>query len=365
MNKKRPPTLKQIAELSGFSPASVSMILNGRGGASFSEETVRLVHEAAARLGYEKRPSAGKRVLGDHAIAVVCPNTSNPYYSTLLQAVEQAAWEKDYRVISLNTYRSPEMEERVLEFLGGAEVGGIIFAMPPQHPRALEMLNERLPVVVVGDRSSSLMIDTVEMDNYGAGVLIAKHLLGLGHRRAVFVSTPFKSNSVRLRRLEGIVDAYRKDCPDGSVSVKTRDIQPEEELRDLFIEHRVGYELALEALEDRAATAFIAVNDMVAYGVIDALVSAGLSIPGDISVCGFDNVFPSRLSPISLTSVDNCIVDKAHNAFAMILGRISGVKANESAPTVITRVEYPPRLIVRESTGSAAAQRLDGKPNGC
>jgi LacI family transcriptional regulator len=90
---------------------------------------------------------------------------------------------------------------------------------------------------------------------------------------------------------------------------------------------------------------------------MDAIIAAGLTVPGDYSVCGFDNVFPSRLSPIGLTTVDNYIVDKGHNAFAMLLGRIEGGKEAEGSPKVITRVEFPPRLIVRASTAQAGARR--------
>ncbi|MFA6366850.1 MAG: LacI family DNA-binding transcriptional regulator, partial [Candidatus Hydrogenedentales bacterium] len=138
MDKKSNPTLRQVAELSGFSQASVSMILNKRSDVSFSEETVRQVLDAAKKLGYEK--SAGlsrkKRLAGKNIIAVFCPNISNPYYSTLVQAIEQSAWEKDFQVMIINTYRSPDVEAKNLSILQEAEIAGLIFTMPPQVPRA-------------------------------------------------------------------------------------------------------------------------------------------------------------------------------------------------------------------------------------
>jgi len=353
MDKKPTPTLKQIAEMTGFSQASISMILNKRPDVSFSEETVRAVTAAAERLGYAKTPSpANKKPLsGKRAIAVFCPNITNPYYAVLVQAIEQSALEQNYQILTINTYRSPDIETRSLAVALEAGVAGIIFAMLPQCPAALEKAAATIPTVLISDKGSPLKIDTVEMDNYRAGILIAKHLLELGHTRIAYVSTTLDpANSMRIRRLQGLEDTFRELCPEGKIVVHARTVTPAEELQDLYIEHRVGHSLAEECLSADDVTAFVAVNDMVAYGVIDAIVEAGLRVPEDYSVCGFDNIFSSRLSPISLTTVDNYIFEKGHNAFGMLFGRIGGAKGKGEAPEVITRVEYPPRLIARGST---------------
>ncbi|MBU0928620.1 MAG: LacI family transcriptional regulator [Spirochaetes bacterium] len=357
MAKNQNPTLKQIAEITGFSQSSVSMILNGRKEVSFSEDTVRLVQSAAERLGYAKKSDADRRArdFGGRLVAVVCPNISNPYYSTLVQSIEQAAAHADYSVITLNTYRSAELEARHLALLGGAGIAGIIFTIAPRPSIALDSILGIVPAVVIGDKGGPLSLDTVEMDNYSASVLLARHLIGLGHRHIAYISTTLDSiNGIRLRRLRGLEDTFGSECPGGSILVRSRDVSPEEELKDLFIEHQVGYELMKECLAERGsedpATAIVAVNDMVAYGAIDAIVEAGLSIPADYSVCGFDNIFPSRLSPISLTTVDNYIVDKGRNAFSMLLARIGGNRG-DPGPDIITRVEFTPRLVIRGSTG--------------
>jgi len=353
MTKKTNPTLKQISELSGFSQASVSMILNKRSNVSFSEDTIRLVRSAAEKLGYVKSNTASRRrqFSGQNLIAVLCPNISNPYYATLVQSIEQAAAEKDFQIMTMNTYRSAEIETRDLMMLQNADVAGIIFSMPPLVLQSLEKMKDSIPAVMIGDRGCSFNIDTVEMDNYGAGALMARHLLDLGHKHITYVSTTLDAiNSMRMRRLKGLEETFKAACPEGTVSVRSRGITPGVELNDLFIEHHVGYELAKESFGDGRTTAFVAVNDMVAYGVIDAITSENLSIPGDYSVCGFDNIFPSRLTPISLTTVDNYIVEKGHNAFNMLFSRIRGAKDSASTPNIITRVEYPPRLIIRGST---------------
>lgn len=368
-DKKQKTTLKQVAELSGFSPASVSMILNNRLDVSFSEDTVRRVKEAADKLGYSRKAEAQgrQRSLGAKLIAVLCPNISNPYYSTLVQSIEQAAWEKGFRILVFDTYRSASVEDQVLELLECADIGGLIFTILPQPTEHFARATRGLPTVVIGDKGSALSVDMVEMDNFSAGVLIARHLIELGHERIAYISTTLDEvNSVRLKRLQGIQETFRSLCPQGRVLVRSRSIQPEEELNDLHIEHRVGHELAKECLAAskvpgsafEALSAFVAVNDMVAYGVIDAIREEGLSVPEDFSVCGIDNIFPSSLNPIALTTVDNYIVNKGHNAFSMLYAKIMGARAElagreEGKPEVITRIEYPPRLIVRASTGRA------------
>lgn len=355
--KKSNPTLRQIAEQTGFSQASVSMILSGRDDVSFSEETVRVVKDAADRLGYHRKrlvASSNKR-FGKGLIAVFCPNISNPYYSTLLQAIEQSAWAAGFQVFALNTYRSAEAEARYLELIETAAVSGAIFTMRPLNAQSFERTTSRIPTVVIGEKGGDYPIDAVEMDNYGAAVLVARHLIELGHERIAYLSTTLDAvNVIRTQRLRGLEETYASYAPKGSVSIRSRDITPSVELADLFVEHRVGYELAKECLEREEATAFVGVNDMVAYGIMDAIYDAGFSIPRDYSVCGFDNVFPSRLAAIGLTSVDNYIVEKGRNAFAMLserMARPGSSDADGPMPTTITRVEYPPRLIIRGSTG--------------
>ncbi len=360
MKRKTNPTLKQIAELSGFSQASVSMILNQKSSAPFSQETIRLVLETAEKLGYSKPSGASPmaQLSGKNIIAVLCPNISNPYYSTLVQAIEQAAFQKNFQIVTLNTYRSPEIEARDLSVLQESRIAGIIFAMPSQAPEALEKVSKRIPVVLIGDKGSALNIDTVEMDNYGAGVLIARHLIGLGHTHIAYISTTLDAaNNMRIRRLKGVEETFAAECPGSSVRVISRGIVPSEELNDLFIEHHLGFEFAKEGMKDTRITAFVGVNDMVAYGIIDALTTEKCRIPEDYSVCGFDNIFPSRLSPISLTTVDNFIVEKGHNAFSILYSRMSGITDAQLAPHTITRVEYSPRLIVRGSTSRTKASR--------
>lgn len=354
MSVRTKVTLAKVSKASGFSPATVSMILNGRPDVSFSAETIRKVRETAEALGYvavsRKRSSLFER----KTVLIVCPNVLNPYYSTLVQAIQQSASEHACDTLVCATYRDPENEERILNTAATSDFAGVVFTMMPQLTELVERVDRRIPVVVIGDRNTSLNVDTVEMNNYSAGVIIARHLIELGHKHIAYISTTLnEANSARVRRLEGVRAAFLEACPDGSVLVQARDVTPEEERNNISIEHTVGFELAKDCLGTPRITAFMAVNDMVAYGVLDAIRAAGHRIPEDYSVCGFDNVFPSQ--SLGLTTVEHYIVDKGRNAFEILHAKLSG----ETSGLNITRVEFRHHLIARTSTAAPGKRHLE------
>lgn len=357
MSPRTRVTLTDISRQSGYSPATVSMILSGRTDVSFSADTVRKVRETAEALGYaptaKKRPSLFDR----KTVLIVCPNVLNPYYSTIVQAIQQATADKDCDTLVYTTYRDAENEIRILNAVAGSDLAGVVFTMMPQSTELVERVNRLVPVVVIGDRNTSLNVDTVEMNNYSAGAIIAHYMIGLGHKHIAYISTTLnEANSARVRRLEGVRDTYRDECPEGSVIVRSREVTPKEERDNISIEHAVGFELTRKCLGERRITAFVAVNDMVAYGVLDAIRAEGRRVPEDYSVCGFDNIFPSQFLPVGLTTVEHYIADKGRNAFEILHSKMSG----ESSDRNITRVEFKHHLIVRDSTAAPRGEEKTG-----
>lgn len=352
-------TLADVAQAAEVSPATVSMILNGREGVSFAEDTVKTVLAAAAKLNYtggrRGRVPPGSRPV----ILIAVPNVTNPYYATIIQAIQQAAEKKNYATCVSATYRSLENELAALQLARSTGMAGIIFAMLAHPDAILARAGRKMPLVVMGDRRVGLNVDTVELNNYDAGSLIAQHMCELGHKHMAYISTSLDTcNPIRVQRLKGLQDTLARLCPEGRLVVKSRDISPETELENLLIEHTVGYELARGCFDDKKITAFVAVNDMVAYGVMDAVIEAGLSIPDDYSVCGFDNLWPSHFARVSLTTIEHYINDKGHNALDLLHARISGQLSNRN----ITRVEVSHKLIARASTG--APRRSWAGPSG-
>lgn len=353
--KDSKPTIQDIAKLANVSQSTVSMILNQRSDVSFSPQTIHEVFHAAEQLGYVKKsmPSAYQHLFSG-TIAVVCPSITNPYYSDMIQSIEQTAAEKGYRLMIFVTYRDPQRESRFLDLVHAASMAGIIFTIQPQNPEKVMEISKTIPAAVISDHTEQISLDTVELNNYMAGCLIARHILGLGHRHIAFVSTALDQfNTARTRRLDGLRDTFRKECPEGTVLVKERRVPPREDLDHLHIEHDVGYELTKGCLQNPELTAFVGVNDMVAYGVCDAVLAAGFRIPEDYSVCGFDNLLASHLLPVSLTSVEHYTAEKGHNVFEMLYSKMKQMNDVSEASEKITRVEYQPKLIVRGSTGPA------------
>ncbi len=353
---RRGPTTSDIAKLAGVSQSAVSIILNHSEDAHFSPDTVRKVLNAAEELGYKKRPRAARSALAvpKDTLLILCPVLSNSYYASLVQSVEQEASAKGYFTISCNTYRDIRRERAILSRLAGSGLCGIVFTFVPQSCELVEEINRTIPVVVIGDRNTSISVDTVEMDSVRSGTLVAEHLIKLGHRNIAFVSTTLnEQNAVRLNRLEGIRKVFRESCPGGSVTVLSENVTSEEDLQDMTVEQNIGFRLTNGMLESRQnITAVVAVNDMVAYGAATAILQAGFSVPRDYSVCGFDNNFPSQLPQILLTTVEHFIREKGHNAVNILDRRI---RSGEVQAESITRVEYQPRLIVRKSTAKPRA----------
>ena len=224
--KEKRPTATDVARLAGVSQATVSMILNNRSGVSFSEETINRVKTAAEQLGYirEKKQNISNP-LGKKTIMVFCPTIANPYYTSLVQSIEQGAVAKGYNVLVYNTYRDPEHERSGLDALMDINPDGIIFTIAPQLQSLVEEINKKIPVVVITDRTETLKMDAVELNNYEAGMLVARHLLDLGHQHIAFISTTLdKYNTARTRRLDGLNDTFLSECPHGTVLVKSRNI---------------------------------------------------------------------------------------------------------------------------------------------
>lgn len=360
--RKKKVNSQDVAKAAGVSQSTVSMILNGKNLSSFTDNTVQRVIEAAEALGYRRARSKEASHSKKNTIMIFCPVLSNPYYSYLIQTIEQAAYEQDVQTLICTTYRSADIEMYHLRTLNIQNISGIIFTGIPLNKNFIEELNRRLPVVIIGDRDNVIDVDTVEVSSYRAGMCVAKHLTSLGHHSIAFISTTLnEQNIIRVKRMEGIravLEAPNRNC---RLTVKSREISAAEDIGAPDIEHKVGYSLTKECLEDEDITAIIGANDMVAYGIMDALMDQGFGVPDDYSVCGFDNIFPSGMKSISLTTVENHMAEKGRNAFDILYKRIkqSGQRLRSPAEC-ITRIEYPPRLIIRSSTG-VPRKKKDGE----
>lgn len=346
-------TLKDIAAAAGLSPASVSMILNRRSIDRFNNETIEHVFALAESMNYKSSKGQSFSLVkpSDTLIIIICPSVFNPFYTTIIQGIEIAARKQGFVTSVRTTYWYTDTETFIMEQAKKLHVAGVIFAMIPQQPEQAYELSRHLPVVAIGDRRGDLELATVDMNNFNAGQLVGKHLLELGHRNLAYLSTTLNDqHTSRVRRGKGI-QAACKTVPNANLKIFSKDISPDFELSNIDVEYKTGYELANKCLDHAPdVTAMVTINDMVAYGAYNAICDRGLRIPEDISLCGFDNIFPSHLHGVSLTTIDNSLTECGKSAFNLLQEEISSY-AHHGKFESITHVEYKCRLVVRGSTG--------------
>lgn len=361
MGKKK-ITSTDIASAAGVSQATVSMILNKKYSVSFSKETIDRVEQAAADLGYSiPKRKVHKLNKVDKIIVAFCPTITNPYYAMLMQGIEEVAKENGYTILVCNTQRDLKVEENYLKLMRTLRPLGIIYTCDPSFPDELEKLSNEIPVVVIGNRQESRSLDIVELNNRKPGRLMAKHLLELGHKKAVFVTPPLtKRQQARIKRVEGFVEEFTKaGLPDG-VIIKSADDKLDLVVPKTDSEYKMGYNLTKELLqEEQDFTAIAGLNDMIALGVIDALLEEKYKVPGDVSVLGCDNIVFGRVHGIGLTTIEHYVPLKGRDACDIVVKKILSQDSynSETRPTSIYHIEYDPKLIPRKTTSYAKIRK--------
>ena len=359
MGKKR-ITSSDIARASGVSQATVSMVLNKKYNVSFSKETIEKVERAAREMGYalpKRRVRKGSKMR--KLIVAFCPTLTNPYYVMLLQGIEEVAKDKGYGVFVCNTQRDLKREEQYLKMMDTMQPMGIIYTCNPgaAFVRQIQDLSEKIPLVIINNRENITKVDAVELDNAKPGLLMAKHLLELGHRKVAFISPPLtRRQQQRFKRVEGFLRAYEDAGLGEQVIVKAADEHMDTQIPSLDSEYKMGYNLTQELMrEGHKLTAIAGLNDMIALGILDALTEAKLRVPADISVIGCDNILFGKMKNIQLTTIEHFVSLKGRDACDIIMRKIHSSDSHEAElqPVSIYHIEYEPKLMVRGTTANA------------
>ena len=346
-------TSTDVARLAGVSQTTVSLVLGGHMNISVSDETRERVLNAARELDYRPPARRKKRTApgGKRMLLLLVPTLTNHYYTDLARMVEDYAETKNFQVVICNTFRRPELEKQYLETFADGLAGGVIYTFLPGFPAQAETMSRRVPTVIIGEKRSNLRICSIELSNRAAGAMLAEHLYSLGHRRMVFISTPFNQLTLaRGQRLDGIRQQLEQYGLENALEVLAAESAREADRQDdMPYEYSVGRGLTAELLNRGTdATALIGVNDMTAFGILDELHARGLRVPEDYSVCGFDNIFSSRLESLGLTTIDHLMRARCTEAVNMILAQWNGNP--DPAPH---KIEFAPQLVVRRTTGPA------------
>ena len=362
--KKKKITSMDIAEAAGVSQSTVSMVLNKKYNVSFSKETVEKVERAARELGYV--PPKRKKKKGtkkEKLLVVFCSNLTNPYYVMLLQGIESRAKEQGFGLCVCNTQRDLKMEERYLKMMWELRPLGIIYTCNPSHcfMDLVKELSQKIPVAIINNQNEKMNVDAVELDNSKLGRIMARHLLELGHRNVAYIAPPLTARQKqRSKRVEGFLKEYEKAGLRENVIIKAAKEEIDLDVALIDSEYKIGYDLTKELLqENREITAIVGLNDIIAFGILDALHEAKIKVPSDMSVMGCDNTLFARMHKVDLTTIEHFVIFKGRDACDIIMKKIAShdTRYSEIEPISTYHVEYEPQLIIRGTTSYAKEKR--------
>lgn len=333
MTQRSRPTIVDVAEAAGVSKSLVSLVL--RGAPNVSTEAQAAVMEAVDALGY--RPNAIARSLVErrsHVIGMMVSDLSNPFFVDLINGATNEAIGHRYRALVNTGDRNAEREAEALETLLELQADGMIVAAPIVPNELLERIGLETPTVVTNRAMASDMIDSVVLDDARGAAIAVEHLVSLGHRRIAHIDGGAGPGAGQRS------DGYRSAMREHGLADYIR-VVPGAYTED----GGVGGATAL--LDGPPFTAIVAPNDMAAIGALETLGRVGLSVPHDVSVVGFDDIFVASLRHVSLTSVRQ---DGRH------MGGIAVellVQRTESQRTESRHIVIEPNLAVRSTTGPA------------
>lgn len=334
------PGIRQVAARAGVAVGTVSAYLNHPD--RVSAERARRIAEAIDELGFVPS-SAGRQLrLGvSSLIGYLSPDVSNPHFSEIAQEVEYRAERLGMTVFFAHSHGDREREDAYLEAFEQRQVRGLLVSsFEPIETRLAAMRERGTPSVLVGRRARDEHQPSVSIDDVSGGRQAAEHLIANGCRHLAFVGGPMPVQQV-TDRLGGAGRAVA-EAPGCALEV----VEVAE--RSIVAGRAVGAALAARPESERPDGVFAA-NDVLALGVLQALVAGGVSVPGEIALVGYDDNEFAEASLIPLTSVRARHEDFGAAAVDLLFEAIEHAGRPPAANAVAQRV-YEPELIVRESS---------------
>jgi DNA-binding LacI/PurR family transcriptional regulator len=317
-------------------------------------ETLQRVEAAIAELDFRPNRAARQLKTGrTPMLGLLVPSIANPMYGYLAREIETSAQERyGHRVVLGNTYRDKAKEIGFIEDLLAHGVHGVIVISSLVDERHFESAVRRGMVMVSYDRRATpgvaSAVDHVSVNNVEAGRIATQHLIDQGHERLAFVTASGLTMS-RSDKMKGFFEVADRAGLRGAARVidgSTRSEYGDSEMAD------VGRMLAAHVAKDpERPTGVVAVNDLLAFGLMAGLRAAGLGVPDDISVVGIDGLFLSSLCSPALTTVRLPVPEMARTIVERVMRRLDdpGIATGEFL--------YMPELIMRESVGAPRRRR--------
>jgi LacI family transcriptional regulator len=327
-------TIRHVAARAGVSVATVSRVFNRKG--PIREDTIRRVLDVAGEMQYV--PHAGARSLSTRStrtIGVVLPDLHGEFFSEVIRGIDLAARQNGYHLLLSGSHSDREEMRAVVHAVRGL-VDGLIVMSPDLEPSALLAdLPSGVDVVMLNSRVDGRA--SITIDNSGGARAVVRHLRSHGHQHIAFISGPPHNADAEQRRR-----GFRAEARGAGIEAA--------ELPGNFTETS-GYDAAQSILTMRKRpTALFAANDSMAIGALSAFREAGLHVPEDIALVGFDDIPIARFLTPPLTTVRVEIAELGRRAVEHVVGSLSGNGGKQRDVIKTT-------LVVRESS-----QTKEGKP---
>ena len=346
----RSKSIADVAAAAGVSIGTVSNVLNHPH--VVAAGTREKVEAAIRELGFVRNESA--RQLGSgrsRAIGLVVLDIGNPFFTDIARGAQQVTKARGGLVLIADSAEDPELEKSNVEMFLQQRVQGVLIAPSGADLAFLDVLDRAgIPAVVVDRASNAGDKCAVTVDDRLGGALAARHLLSLGHRHLAIVGGPSTQTQVE-HRTEG---ALRATAEAGAtlMTVSTRGLN--------VAEGRMAAQYLATLPDDERPTAVFAANDLVALGLLQGLVTAGLRVPQDMSLIGYDDIEFSAAATVPLTSMRQPREELGRAAAELLYEEIDqrGIEVKGGAPHRHRLVQFHPELVIRSSTALAPAHAV-------
>lgn len=324
--------IQQVAKRAGVSVATVSRVLNGKD--KVTAKTKQKVEEAIQDLNYE--PSMLGRNLRNsesRIVLILIPSISNPFYFDIIKGIENMALSQNYNILLCETDSKPEKEEIYFDLLRKKMADGVISMDPAVNVETLKELAENYAIIQCSEYGGGIGIPYVTIDSEEASYRAVKHLIQIGHQKIALMNSDEKFLYARERRM-----GYERALQEHGILLNQDHIFYTQELG--FEQGQLAMKKILQ-LEDWP-TAVFAVSDLLAIGALKEINAAGLHVPKDMAVVGFDKIDFSNMTNPALTTVAQPMYKMGTVAARMLIDKIQG----KTVDSVVLGHE----LVIREST---------------
>ncbi|MCC3652674.1 LacI family transcriptional regulator [Streptomyces sp. S07_1.15] len=329
--------IKDVARAAGVSVGTVSNVINRPD--AVAVETRARVQSAIERLGYVRSESARQLRAGrSRIVALLVLDMGNPFFVDVARGAERAARAAGMRVMVCNSAQSPEEEAEYLSLFAEQRVRGVLLTPADATGRNLDAFRRHgIPFVLVDRVAADAAECSVSVDDVAGGALAVRHLVAAGHRSIAYISGPPHLQQIRDRR-EGVLRALAE----AGLEPETLCEIPTESL-DVPAGRDAGARLL--GLADRPTAAFCA-NDLLALGLLQSMFAAGVAVPRDMAIVGYDDIEFAAAATVPLTSVRQPAVRMGTLAAELLLQESGGDMADHRHEHIVLQ----PELVVRDSS---------------